>query len=81
MDELPGFLGDTLKAVQDYNKAIKLDRFDPEGYVRRGRLYAAQKKYDEAMEDMDRAIELDTANTFAYFNRAIMLYEVFYAWN
>ena len=43
--------------------------------MRRGRLYAVQKKYDLAMEDMDRAIELDTANTFAYFNRAIMHYE------
>ena len=61
--------------MQDYNKAIKLDRFDPEGYVRRGRLYATQKKYDLAMEDMNKAIELDTANTFAYFNRAIMHYE------
>ena len=52
------FLGDTLKAVQDYNKAIKLDRFDPEGYVRRGRLYATQKDYPNAMADMDKAIEL-----------------------
>ena len=36
------FLGDTLKAVNDYNKAIELDRFDPEGFIRRGRLYAEQ---------------------------------------
>ena len=36
---------------------------------------ASQKLYDEAVEDLNRAIELDTTNTFAYFNRALLLYE------
>ena len=40
------FLGDTTKAFNDYNKAIKLDRFEPEGYIRRGRLYAATGSSD-----------------------------------
>ena len=61
--------------MTDYNKAIRLDRFDPEGYVRRGRLYAAQNRMDLAIEDMDKAIAIDTSNTFAYFNRALMYYE------
>ena len=61
--------------MADYNKAIKLDRFDPEGYVRRGRLHASMKDYGSAIADMDKAIGLDTANTFAYFNRALMHYE------
>ena len=38
-------------------------------------MYASQNKYDLAIADMDKAIELDTTNTFAYFNRAIMYYE------
>ena len=40
--------------------------------MRRGRLYASQGRFEEAIADMDNAISLDTANTFAYFNRALM---------
>ncbi|MBQ2603189.1 MAG: tetratricopeptide repeat protein, partial [Oscillospiraceae bacterium] len=29
------YLGDTTQALADYNKAIALNRYDPEGYVRR----------------------------------------------
>ena len=58
--------------MTDYNKAIKIDRFEPEGYIRRGRLLAEQGDYDAAIRDMDKAIELDTTNTLAYFNRAIL---------
>ena len=58
--------------MNDYNKAIKIDRFEPEGYIRRGRLLAEQGDYEAAIKDMDKAIELDTTNTLAYFNRAIL---------
>lgn len=61
--------------MEDYNRAIKLDRFDPEGYIRRGRVYALRKDYKDAIGDMDKAIGLDTTNTFAYFNRALMYYD------
>ncbi|MCF0173961.1 MAG: tetratricopeptide repeat protein, partial [Bacteroidales bacterium] len=69
------FLADTTKALSDYNKAISLNRFDPEGYVRRGRLYSVQGDYQNALNDINRSIELDSTNTFAYFNRAIIHYE------
>ncbi len=75
----PGYIGlyysRTTKALADYNKAISLDRFEPEGFIRRGRLYASQHKYQEAIADMNMAISLDSTSTLAYFNRAIMFYE------
>ena len=58
--------------MTDYNQAIKIDRFEPEGYIRRGRLLAARGDYEAAIKDMDKAIELDSTNTLAFFNRAIL---------
>ncbi len=65
-------MGDTLRAMTDYDKAIQLDRFEPEGYIRRGRLLAARGDMDAALSDLNRAIQLDSTNTLAYFNRAIL---------
>ena len=61
--------------MTNYNKAIKIDRFEPEGYIRRGRVYAEQKDFSKAIDDMNMAIQLDSTNTMAYFNRALMFYE------
>ena len=69
------YLGDTTKALEDYNKAIKLDAFDPEGYIRRSRIYALKHDNKNAIKDLDKAVKLDTANSFALFNRALIRYE------
>ena len=66
------FLGDTTKALADYNQAIKIDRFEPEGYLRRGGLEASRKQYPEAIQDLNKAIELDSTMTLAYFQRALV---------
>ncbi|MEF9931674.1 MAG: tetratricopeptide repeat protein, partial [Bacteroidales bacterium] len=58
----------------DYNKAIRINTFDPEGYIRRSRIYAMQDNNEAALEDLNNAIRLDTLNTFAYFNRALIKY-------
>jgi tetratricopeptide (TPR) repeat protein len=69
------FLGDTLKAMNDYNTAISLNRFDPEGYIRRSRIHIMQKNTAPALEDLTSAISLDSTNTFAFFNRALVRYD------
>ena len=61
--------------MEDYNKAIKLDAFDPEGYIRRSRIYALKHDNKNAIKDLDKAVKLDTANSFALFNRALIRYE------
>ena len=35
-------------------------------------MYAARQDYEKAIADLDLAIRLDSTNTFAYFNRALM---------
>ena len=68
-------MGDALSALRDYQKAITLNSFEPEGYIRRSRIYYAQNRLDEAIADLDNALDIDTSNTFAYFNRALMRYD------
>ena len=51
---------DTTRALEDYNTAIRTNYFDPAGYNRRGALYMAQKKYDLALADFDKAVGYDS---------------------
>jgi tetratricopeptide (TPR) repeat protein len=55
--------------------AIQLNRRDPEAYLRRGRLFAAQEKWDAAISDFDFCIHLDSTNVLAYYSRALTRYE------
>lgn len=64
-------MGDTTKALNDYNTAISLNRFDPEGFIRRSRIFTLLKQDQEALEDLNSAVKLDSSNTYAYFNRAL----------
>ncbi len=38
-------------------------------------MYAASGDFEKGIADMDLAIRMDTTNTFAYFNRALMYYD------
>ena len=44
------------KALHDYNTAVLLNKFDPEGYIRRSRVYAMQENYEKALEDLNTAL-------------------------
>jgi tetratricopeptide (TPR) repeat protein len=50
--------GDAQGALKDYNFGLSLDGAHPEGYVDRGATYIALQRYDDAMVDIDRGIEL-----------------------
>jgi|TARA_B100000315_G_scaffold256825_1_gene303761 lipoprotein NlpI len=56
-------------AVQDYTKAIELNRDYAVAYNNRGIAYKALGKYDLAIRDYTRAIKLDRNNPNAYNNR------------
>ena len=50
--------GDYDRAIQDYDKAIKLNLDFAEAYFNRGLAYAEKGDYDRAIQDYDKASEL-----------------------
>ncbi|GCD10047.1 tetratricopeptide repeat protein [Clostridium tagluense] len=80
-------LGDYDKAVQSFEDALKLGE-DSDVYFFRGitlcnlamevtNFDEAESLYNKAINDYDRAINLDTENIILYFKKAELLYEVF----
>ena len=61
------------KAIEHFNKAIKLNPRLRLAYINRGVLYARKREYDRAIEDFNKAIELDSSETLAYFNRGLSM--------
>ena len=48
--------------MEQANKAIKRNSSFADSYLTRGKAYLALKEYKKAIEDFDRAIELDPDN-------------------
>jgi peptidoglycan hydrolase-like protein with peptidoglycan-binding domain len=65
--------GDCASAVLHYTRAFEKgglpQRALADGYNNRGRCFYDQARYDEALADFDRAIELDRKFAAAYYNR------------
>lgn len=57
------------KAVEDYTKAIQIDKGQADIYFNRGLLYVKMEKYDLAVKDFDEAIKLNPRDADAYCNR------------
>jgi tetratricopeptide (TPR) repeat protein len=51
-------LGNTLTALEDYFKAVKLDPSNPEVFIARGDYYLSEKKLGSAAADYKHALEL-----------------------
>ena len=58
-------------ALQDYNQAILMDP-NAVNYYNRGNLNFYRQKYDDALDDFDRAIELNASYQHAYYARAMV---------
>ncbi len=65
-------LKDTARAYENFDRAIRTNREDPNGYNRRGGLLMQQKRYDEAEADFNMAIRCDSTYLLSYFNRALV---------
>ncbi|MDB9425171.1 tetratricopeptide repeat protein, partial [Microcystis aeruginosa CS-564/01] len=61
-------------ALDDFNKAMKLNPNYAMAYFGRGELYYYQKKYELALADFNKAIELDSNLASAYNNRGSIYY-------
>jgi tetratricopeptide (TPR) repeat protein len=58
-------------ALAWYNKAIKLDRGKPDGYIKRADAYMAKQRYDNAIVDYSIGISMDMKNGEAYYKRGL----------
>lgn len=67
--------GDSAGSLECIDKAVGLDRFNPDLLVHRAVIKARIGMFDDALPDLDRAVYLDPSNTSAYMNRAAVHYE------
>jgi len=58
-------------AIEDYNRALKIDPNYSLAYVNRGNANRRLGKYKESIADFDKAIQLKPENSMAYSNRGI----------
>lgn len=72
--ELSILEGDTIRAVDDYSRAISVDRYYSPAYAGRAYSYLLIKKYENALQDLDEAIRLDPDNPGYYINRGLARY-------
>ena len=69
--------GDTVKALEDVNMSISLNRNDANAYVMRSGINMNYKKNIEAaLSDMDEAIKLEPHYAGYFINRAFMKYKL-----
>ena len=67
-------LGQLAAAGEAYNQAVTIDATDPNAFVGRGEILAAQSQFDLAIADFNEAIRLDPSHSRAFASRGIMLY-------
>jgi tetratricopeptide (TPR) repeat protein len=64
--------GDAAGALSDYNWGLSMDGAHGEGYIDRGATYIAMQRYQDALEDINRGIEMGSNKPhIAYYDRAI----------
>ena len=63
--------------LEDFNTASKDMLDEPKLYLYRGRSYSAKKVFDMALEDFNKAIELDNQQVGAFIARGALHYEMY----
>ena len=61
--------GQTDRAIQDYDEAIRLKPNYTDAFTNRGIGYVRKNQDDRAIQDYDEAIRLDPNNATAFYNR------------
>ena len=64
-------LGEYQRAIEDYDKALRLDPRDVEVYSNRGLVYEQLGEHQRAIQDYGEAIRLDPQHAPAYARRAV----------
>jgi tetratricopeptide (TPR) repeat protein len=63
--------GDIGRAMDDFDRAIRINPLYVDAYIRRGRCRQSMEDIDGAIADYNKAISLDPGSAFAYNNRGI----------
>lgn len=64
--------GDATGSLADYNKGLSIDGTLAEGYVDRGASYIALRRYDDAIADINKGLDMGAKKPeIAYYDRAI----------
>lgn len=63
--------GDYVRAIADFEAAIKLDPKMFDAYDDRGNVYYVKRDYDRAIADYSVAIKLNPSDARAYYNRGV----------
>jgi tetratricopeptide (TPR) repeat protein len=66
---------DLINASKDLNKAITLDKNNPDTYLSKAKLAVAQNKMSTVMPDLNKAIEMGTQNPDAYKLRSDLFFK------
>ncbi len=61
--------GDYDRAIENYDKALRINPEDANAYYSRGGAYHGKGDYDQAIQDYDEAIRINPADANAYNNR------------
>ena len=56
------------QAVEEYQRALKLDPSLTEAYINLGAIYVAKKDYDKAIQQFNEVVELNYFNAKAHYN-------------
>ncbi|MFC1883979.1 DUF898 family protein [Thermodesulfobacteriota bacterium] len=68
--------GESMKAIEDYGKAIEIDGKYENAYFNRGILYVKLERYEVALRDFNRALELNPKAYDALCNSGNVYYEL-----
>ena len=63
--------GERDRAIQNFDKTIKMNPNYAEAYCNRGIAYGEKNEYDRAIQDLDKAVELRSNYAEAYYSRGI----------
>ena len=66
-------VGCTTSAIQDFTQAIKLDPNFVEAFTERANCFIAEKNYENALFDLNRALVLDPQSGDAHYSRGRLL--------
>lgn len=72
---LHSYKGNLQMAIEDYSKAIELDKSDGDAYFNRGLILAKMGKYEEALRDFSDVIQLQVMTVESYCNRGNIYFE------
>ncbi len=70
---LYGTIGCTSSAIHDLSEAVRIDPYYSAAYTERGICYLDSHLYDRALDDLNRALQLDSWSADAHLARARLL--------